>query len=59
MQRLALIRYLYTVGVRQSEQPEPAGAMSILIFHDSIELLLQLASEHLDVSTKNASFLNY
>ncbi len=59
MQRLAFIRYLYSIAVEQSQQPEPLGAASILTFHDSIELFLQLASEHLNVGTKRPGFMNY
>jgi hypothetical protein len=59
MQRLAFIRYLYTIAIEQSKQPEPLGAASILTFHDSIELFLQLASEHLNVGTKRPGFMDY
>ena len=48
IQRLALIRYLYNSAVEESRKPEPIGSTSILMFHDSIELFLQLASEHLN-----------
>jgi len=59
MQRLAFVRYLYNIAVEQSRQPEPLGAASILTFHDSIELFLQLASEHLNVGTKRPGFIDY
>lgn len=59
MQRLALIRYLYTSGVEESRRPEPLNAASILTFHDSIELFLEVASEHLDVGGKNPAFMEY
>lgn len=59
MRRLAFIRYLYVVGVEQSRGPEPLTAASVLTFHDSIELFLQLASEHLNVGTKSPSFMEY
>lgn len=60
MQRLAFIRYLYNMAVEQSRQPEPLGAASILTFHDSVELFLQLACEHLNVETKkNLGFMEY
>jgi len=59
MQRLAFIRYLYGIAVEQSQQPEPLGAASILTFHDSIELFLRLASEHLNVGTKRPGFMDY
>jgi hypothetical protein len=45
MERLGFLRYLYEVGLEQSRQPEPLAAVSILSFHDSVDLFLQLASE--------------
>lgn len=59
MQRLAFIRYLYTRGVEASRRPEPLSAASILTFHDSIELFLALASEHLDVGGRDSGFMEY
>lgn len=60
VQRLAFIKYLFNVAVEQSWQPEPLAAASILTFHDSIELFLRLACEHLDVNIKNdITFLGY
>ncbi len=49
MQRLAFTRYLYTVGVEQSQHPEPLAAIAVLSFHDSVELFLHLAAEHKNV----------
>ncbi len=60
IRRLAFIKYLLNVAIGQSRQPEPLAAASILTFHDSIELLLQLACEHLDAETKKRTeFLQY
>lgn len=60
IRRLAFIKYLLSVAVGQSHQPEPLAAASILTFHDSIELLLQLACEHLDADTKkHTQFMQY
>lgn len=59
MQRLAFIRYMYTMGIEQSRQSEPLSATSILTFHDSVELFLQLASEKLDKGKKDIDFLAY
>lgn len=44
VKRLALIRYLYTVGVEQSYRPEPLCSASILTFHDSIELFFTIVN---------------
>lgn len=59
MQRLAFIRYLYSTALDQSRKPEPFSALSILSFHDSVELFLQLASEQLNVGRPKLDFLQY
>lgn len=59
MQRLAFIKYLYTTAVTQSQQGEPLASASILTFHDSVELFLQLASEQLNVGRKRLDFMEY
>ena len=59
LRRLAIVRYLYNSAVRQSRQPEPLGLTSILMFHDSIELFLQLGSEQLNVSKQGLGFMDY
>ena len=59
LRRLAFIRYLHTLGVRQSYQPEPASAVSLLMFQDCIELFLHLAAENLNVKVKDATFMQY
>lgn len=52
IKRLALIKYLYRQGIEQSKQFETLAAFSILSFHDSVEMFLKLAAEHLDISDK-------
>jgi len=59
LRRLAFIRYLYLIAAEQSHQPEPLSSASILGFHDSVELFLQLASEQLNVGKANAGFMDY
>ncbi len=59
LERLAFIKYLNEIGIEQSQRPEPLCAVSVLTFHDAVELFLQLASEHLDVGKKNIRFLEY
>ncbi len=59
VKRLAFIRYLYKVGVEQSNQPEPLNAVSLLSFHDAAELFLHLAAEHCKVTTKDIKFMDY
>jgi hypothetical protein len=61
LQRLSFIKYLFLVGLAQSYQPEPLCGASILSFHDSVELFLQLSLERLNISTgnKELSFMDY
>lgn len=59
IRRLALIKYLYTIAIEQSLAPEPHGAVSILTFHDCVELFLQLSAEYRDVRCKEPGFLQY
>lgn len=48
--RLAFVRYVHTVGIEQSKQPEPMAALAVLSFHDCADLFLQLAAEHAEAS---------
>lgn len=59
LKRLAFIKYIYTIALQQSQQPEPLSSASILAFHDSIELFLQLAAEHLNSDKKVDAFMEY
>jgi hypothetical protein len=59
IRRLAFVRYLYSVAAGQSSLPEPLSSASILTFHDSIELFLQLATEHLNIGSQNPGFMDY
>ncbi len=59
LQRLSFIRYLYGIAVEQSRQPEPFGAASVLTFHDSVELFLQLAAESKGIRTTEINFMQY
>ena len=57
MERLAFIRHIYQMGIDQSRQPESANAAAILLFHDAVDLLLQLAAENLSVGKKGNTYL--
>jgi len=59
MKRLAFIRYLFNLAIEQSQRPEPMCSSAILTFHDSVELFLQLGSEHHCVSKKTNEFMEY
>ena len=55
MQRLGLIRYLYKGAMEEARQPEPFGGISILKFHDSVELFLDLACDKFGVPAKKTN----
>lgn len=60
IRRLSIIKYLYQLGVEQSYKTKPLDSISILMFHDSIELFLELSAEFLSASIrKNTRFLEY
>jgi hypothetical protein len=59
VKRLAIIKYLYNVATEQSMKPEPLGSTSVLTFHDTIELFLELAAEHLDKGKSGVDFMGY
>lgn len=59
MRRLAMIQYTYTMAVEQSHKPEPLNMVSIVLFHDAVELFLALTSEHLNVGKTGKEFMAY
>jgi hypothetical protein len=60
LKRLSFIKYLFSIGLNQSRQPEPLCAASILSFHDSVELFFRLSLEKLNISTgKEPAFMEY
>lgn len=60
LNRLSFIKYLYQDAVKKSNQPSPQNSASILAFHDSIELFLQLSVEFLNANPKtNIKFMAY
>lgn len=58
IERLAFIRYLFTLGVQHAQGAGPQSSVAILLFHDAVELFLVLASEALHVKRAD-SFMNY
>lgn len=46
VRRLAVIKYLYNLGIYQSYQVDTVSGFSILAFHDSLEMFLQLVAEN-------------
>ena len=59
VRRLAFIRYLQRTGLAQSTAPAPLSCASILMFHDAVELFLQLASEHHNAGSGQPNFMDY
>lgn len=61
MNRLAFIRLLYLQGIEQYRQPRPLSAASTLTFHDTTELFLILAADHLQAGpvSRDSSLLQY
>ena len=59
IRRLAFIKYIYQLGLQQSEMPEPLHGVALLTFHDAAELFLQVASEYLNTGAKQANFMDY
>ncbi len=58
LRRLAIIKYLYEMGVCQSNQVETIAGFSILAFHDSAEMFLLLIAENKgDAAPRN--FMEY
>ncbi len=58
--RLAYIKFLYQHGVELSNKMSPYNSTSALMFHDSIDLFLQLAAEVLNINTKDRTyFMDY
>jgi hypothetical protein len=61
VKRLAFIKYLYNVGVEQTRKPEPLCWISLLTFHDAVELFLELSLEYHGSSRrlKDMRFMQY
>jgi hypothetical protein len=61
MNHLALIRLLDQQGIEQTRLPEPLSFASLLTFHDSVELFLVLAADHLGapLPRRDPNFLDY
>jgi hypothetical protein len=61
MNRLAFIRLLYLEGIEQYRQPRPLSAASVLTLHDTTELFLILAVDHLQAGpvSRDSGLLQY
>jgi hypothetical protein len=59
LKRLAFIKYLFQQANDQANLSEPMCLTSLLIYHDAVELFLQLSAEQFNVNTKNFHFQDY
>lgn len=48
MERLVFVKSLHHEGIEQSRRPMPMAAMSVLTFHDAVELFLYISAEEVD-----------
>ncbi|MFX0077292.1 MAG: hypothetical protein ACFE96_17765 [Candidatus Hermodarchaeota archaeon] len=55
--RLSLIKYFYNLALTQSTQPAPQNSISVLMFHDCIELFLILAAEKVGGTISDKMFI--
>lgn len=58
VRRLAIIKYLYNLGVQQSMQVDTVAGFSILSFHDCAEMFLLLVAENKGMKGEEV-FMNY
>lgn len=58
--RLAVIRFLFEKGQNMSYETEPLNGLSLLPFHDSVEMFMKLCADVRGVAIpKNSSFVDY
>lgn len=57
IRRLSLVKSLYQIAVDQSKYPESLSFVSILTFHDALDMFMQLAAEKEGVPKKEKMFL--
>lgn len=59
LQRLSFAKYLHYSACEQSRSAELLAAASLLMFHDALEMFLQISAEHLDAGSNQPSFMDY
>ena len=57
LQRLSFAKYLYYNACEQSRSAELLAAASLLMFHDALEMFLQISAEHLDIGSNHPNFM--
>ncbi len=58
IRRLAIIKYLYNIGIQQSMQVDTIAGFSILSFHDCAEMFLLLVAENKGIKASE-TFMDY
>ncbi len=60
VERLAFVRYLLELGNAQAGQPDPLSAVAVLMWHDALDLFMQVAATHTGANAKGKeSLLQY
>jgi len=59
LRRLAFVKHLHSLGMQQSLLAEPIRFASLLTMHDTVELFLCIACEHLDAGKTDLPFTEY
>jgi len=60
IRRLSFIKYFYQFAREQSKLPSPQNYISILMFHDSVELFIYLSAQFRDINIKTkTNFMEY
>lgn len=59
IQRLSFVKYLHQSACEQSRSAELLAAASLLMFHDAVEMFLQISAEYLDAGSNQPGFMDY
>src|SRR5437870_716204 len=59
LRRLGFIRQVYELALAQSARVSHAANVAVLMFHDAIELFLQLAAQRCLEKIKDLRFMDY
>ena len=60
LKRLVYVKNILNQAIQFSKQPHFQSSISVLLFHDSIDIFLQTAAEHLNASTNSKTyFMDY
>lgn len=55
--RLSFVKYFHNLALTQANQPSPQNSISVLMFHDCIELFLILAAEKVEANVSDRMFI--